>query len=141
MLLESIAYIRKTKGIASESFEDETVIINMNEGSYFNIKGSANEIWDYLKMDSSISNLNNYLKSVFSDVNSNEVETFINQLYNYGLIEKMNATQPERHNFDVENKKLFQTPEIELFTDMQELMLLDPVHDVDSVEGWPVKKK
>jgi hypothetical protein len=34
----------------------------------------------------------------------------------------------------------FVSPVIETFNDMEELLKLDPVHDVDSMEGWPLKK-
>jgi len=30
-------------------------------------------------------------------------------------------------------------PKIEIFSDMQDILLLDPVHDVDQ-SGWPILK-
>jgi hypothetical protein len=34
-------------------------------------------------------------------------------------------------------KKPFTDPVIEIYTDLQDLLLLDPIHDVDD-RGWPV---
>ena len=34
---------------------------------------------------------------------------------------------------------LFTTPTLEIFSDMQDILLLDPVHDVDE-RGWPINK-
>jgi hypothetical protein len=31
----------------------------------------------------------------------------------------------------------FDAPVLEKYTDMQDLVLLDPVHDFDAAEGWP----
>ena len=36
-------------------------------------------------------------------------------------------------------KSAFLPPEIDIFSDMQDILLLDPVHDVDE-SGWPILK-
>ena len=33
----------------------------------------------------------------------------------------------------------FVGPRLEKFTDMQHLILLDPVHEVDAGQGWPIR--
>ena len=34
----------------------------------------------------------------------------------------------------------FVAPRLETFTDMQHLILLDPVHEVDEGQGWPIPR-
>ena len=34
----------------------------------------------------------------------------------------------------------FVAPALHVYTDMQEFMLVDPLHDVDEVAGWPHAK-
>ena len=34
-------------------------------------------------------------------------------------------------------KQHFQSPEIQKFTDMEDLLLIDPIHEVDEEAGWP----
>ena len=34
----------------------------------------------------------------------------------------------------------FSTPVLETYTDMQDLLTLDPIHDVDPQQGWPIQK-
>jgi len=35
---------------------------------------------------------------------------------------------------------VFAPPVLEVYTDMQDLLLLDPIHDVDETVGWPSPK-
>ncbi len=38
-----------------------------------------------------------------------------------------------------ESKTPFQIPVLDVYSDMQDLLLLDPIHDVDET-GWPTPK-
>ena len=44
-----------------------------------------------------------------------------------------NATPPQQDNLN------FEKPVLQKHTDMQELLLLDPIHEIDE-KGWPSKK-
>jgi hypothetical protein len=66
-------------------------------------------------------------------------EDFITKLDGHNLlVETMNVEDIipnemiERTPFDI--------PIIEIYDDMKELLSLDPIHDVDSIQGWPLKK-
>ena len=52
------------------------------------------------------------------------------------------ATDAEKKKIDFIPKDVlidYSTPVVEIFSDMQEILLLDPVHDVDK-SGWPITK-
>ena len=50
-------------------------------------------------------------------------------------------TGPEvkNHDFELDADQDYQTPVIEVFDDLAELIMIDPLHEVDAERGWPVK--
>jgi hypothetical protein len=55
------------------------------------------------------------------------------------LVEDEGGTAVESSSFPP-GKVPFTAPVLHVYTDMQEFMLVDPLHDVDEVAGWPHAK-
>ena len=72
------------------------------------------------------------------------MSSFCAELEREGLIVSLDGTadsDPEP-SFDLpqpNNGQVFSPPVVEKYTDMQDLVLLDPVHEVDE-RGWPHAK-
>jgi hypothetical protein len=68
------------------------------------------------------------------------INQFIDRLISLNLL-KISSVIPEFQNSSnhLETKLIFLPPEIDIFSDMQDILLLDPVHDVDE-SGWPILK-
>ena len=68
----------------------------------------------------------------------NSINQFISELLQESLIAAIDQPQKSPIIKKEENKtKLtFEHPTIEKYDDMQELLLLDPIHEVDE-DGWP----
>ena len=66
---------------------------------------------------------------------SADVAAVIDELVAYELIAPGEpvATQPQSPGEGL----AYETPVVEAFTDMADVILLDPVHDVDATAGWP----
>jgi hypothetical protein len=65
-----------------------------------------------------------------------QVANFVTELIAEGLVvEASDRERGELPALDVGDGRL-DVPLIEKFTDMEDLLLLDPVHDVDA-RGWP----
>jgi hypothetical protein len=66
---------------------------------------------------------------------ADEVRAFVNRLLEHELLRAATeaTAAPEPPSEDLGP---YAAPVVEAFTDMQELVLLDPVHDVGA-EGWP----
>jgi len=77
----------------------------------------------------------------------NAVNSFITQLQQEGLvipIDNKLADSPLPNNWKEQitakkNKTVFNVPVLNKYTDMQDLLLLDPIHEVDAT-GWPSTK-
>lgn len=128
--------------VISETIGDETVIIDLEKGSYFSVKGSGSHIWGQLQQPASVRSILADLLSVF-DVQRVEALSHLVQIISYlrdeGLIALSSEPAVSRAiSVAPPDKMEFVAPSIEKFTDMEAMLLLDPVHDVDE-EGWPNK--
>ncbi len=131
--------------IATEIFDNEAVLINIPQGKYYSVRGNTGiRILEILQEPSGIDNILAVVRNEFdldNEINSlNEIEVFINQLENENIIvpaQEAVLFKPEQTDF----KRPYEKVELEIFDDMQELIMLDPVHDVESFKGWPQKKE
>jgi hypothetical protein len=115
--------------VVSEIFEDEAVVVNLEAGTYYSFRGSAPEVW---KMTGAGCNRQQIL-TVAEDPQA--TSAFLEFLESEGLIvpddlAPCNLPQPER---------LSGHPEYTKYDDMKDLLILDPIHEVDQ-RGWPHKK-
>ena len=136
--------------IVSETIDGEVVIVNLQEGYYYSLFNTATDIWN--RIEKGI-NRQNLIKELLDRYNcssediSKEINQFIETLQTEGLItietiEKPNYESPCLTKLtNPTEKKYFQPPEINKFTDMEELLLLDPIHEVDQEVGWPAAKE
>jgi hypothetical protein len=69
-----------------------------------------------------------------------DINNFVDQLIGVKIIKI--TSDIEKKPIDFNSKGIlvaYISPVIETFSDMQEILLLDPVHDVDKA-GWPISK-
>jgi hypothetical protein len=132
-----------TPTIAIEDFDNEIIIVNLEKGNYYSLRHSAFDAWNlfasgYTLQDSVNTIAENY--SLKPEDVTTTIESFLSQLTNESLLVPVQTqdTDPVSYTF---TQKDFQPPLLEVFTDMQELLLLDPIHEVKPQEqGWPFKK-
>jgi hypothetical protein len=125
--------------VISKQFDDEVVLANYDSGLYYSLADSGAAIWLALRAGASDQGIVASFTSRFPAASNAErdISAFIEQLLQEGLIasvEKGNETATP----SLAQLQEFQPPALERFDDLKELLLLDPVHDVDDA-GWPVK--
>ena len=129
--------------VVRECFEDEVVIINLENGNYYSLNGTGAEIWRELETGGAAVAVAAALAARYEAPKTmirQAVESFIRQLEEQGLVtetEAMVSVAPAAQP-PVESKAVFELPELAVFSDMQDLLLLDPIHDVDE-SGWPAR--
>ena len=130
--------------VVFEAFDEEIVAVNLDTGNYYSIAKSGPKIWMDLANGFSCEEIVDHLQSYYIDeqnVITSEVATFVDRL----VTEKLIVEAPERLNRNASvqelaaNKIPFEAPVIEDYADMQDLLMLDPIHEVDPA-GWPVAK-
>lgn len=126
--------------VVHESLDDEVVLIHLEKGSFYNFGKTGIDIWKGLMSGLTAEQLVTSLGDRYeaeSDTIATEVNRFIEKLSQEELIvadENAEAAIPEAAGVD--EKSPFELPVLEKFTDMQDLLLLDPIHQV-SESGWP----
>jgi hypothetical protein len=127
--------------VISETIDAETMIVNLATGHYFNVQGAGVELWECVVREESIDEIVARLEAVY-EAGSGEIEaavsTFLTELASEELIVPAeDLPRPAPAAPTPAAKRLpFTLPPVGKFTDMQDIILLDPVHEVEP-RGWP----
>ncbi len=132
--------------IVHENFGDETVIVNLDTGSYYSAQGTSSVIWRLVGEAVSEFEILRRVKAGFlgeSEVISSATARFLDQLVEEGLVVCEHVANDEAGSADSEvrdPKKEFSAPLLQKYTDLEEMLLLDPIHEVDD-QGWPGNRR
>jgi hypothetical protein len=131
--------------VVFEAFDEEIVLVNLDSGNYYSLSGAAPRILidltDGLSLDEVIHRVQGRHTGE-PEVIGAAVAAFVDRLVNEKvLIEAADhQAQPRAASSEAAGDRTpFQVPVIESYTDMQDLLMLDPIHDVDA-SGWPAAK-
>lgn len=146
-MMNVTGYFRiNTPTVVHEIFEHEVVAIHLDSGNYYSLNKNAAQIWSYLAQTTSTPEIVTALVETHqSDVRAIEqaVNRFLADLQQEQLIvsevapsEAMASPTSSTRPFSPRVTIPFELPLLRKYTDMQNLLLLDPIHDVDET-GWP----
>ena len=125
--------------VISETIDGETVMIDLRSGSYFSLDATAAAIWRGIEAGAPMPAIAAAVAAAQGapvDVVEADLARLAGELVAEDLIVAATdepAATPD--TFDAGSGP-YRTPSLDKFTDMQDLLLLDPVHDVDD-RGWP----
>jgi len=130
--------------IVHEIIDGEVVVANINNGNYYNISGLGTNIWEFLQLGAGYDDIIKTITAHYPNVDgaqiSSEINNFISELQKEELIPHISSASAQCAEAITKLPPTFVVPKFEKFTDMQALLLLDPIHEVD-VSGWPHEKK
>lgn len=128
--------------VVHETIEGETILINLETGTYYSLRGAGPEIWGSLVAGRSaadvVAELQHRYPAAESATVSDATERLIEQMLEEGLLadgEPRENSAPAEAGA-AESKAMFEPPKLERYTDMQYFLLLDPIHEVHD-GGWP----
>jgi len=132
--------------VIQEVLDGEAVIVNLTTGSYYSTDQSGATIWSLLAQGTTVPDIVAHLRRHHTDI-PNDVDELVKRwldvLESESLVvgepvEQATATQGPAGVALEEGKTKtpFMEPKIEKYTDMEDLLLLDPIHDVQET-GWP----
>ena len=131
--------------VHSQTFTDEVVVIDMETGLYFSLRGAAVDIWTAAVAGTGRDAIVGILEARYETVGPTiaiGVDRCLGELVDNGLLvvdPAASASVPDDRSSPAAARAPFEEPVIERFTDMQELLLLDPIHEVADT-GWPVPR-
>jgi hypothetical protein len=129
--------------VVSSVVDGEVVAINLDTGSYYNIAGAGTHVWMVVEGAASADEVTTRLADRYHmpvDEIAAVVTPFLGELLAEGLIRPAEGRgphpEPTAGDQREDGQAAFRAPILEKFTDMEDLLLVDPVHDV-SERGWP----
>ncbi len=128
--------------IVHEDFGGEVVVVNLKTGTYYGLNGTAAAIWQRIGGGLSATQIADGFAARYSgeaDAVRTAVAAFLDELQREALI---HPTAQPAAAVSSEPAALppgpFTPPAVQRCTDMEELLVLDPVHEVDAM-GWPAR--
>lgn len=126
-----------------EVIEGEAIIINMKMGHYYSTDQTGALIWELIAQNlDTVAMVARITDRFLGDPLEirRSLEDFLDQLIRENLIVSDSTAPISRLSGSSEstwdNKTPFVKPELHKYTDLQDLLLLDPIHEVDE-DGWP----
>ena len=142
-------YRVKSPPVVAETLDGEATIVDLESGTYYALNESGTLIWDQLIRGNSTDAVAEGLAARYAiepEASREAVDELARDLLERELIVPLgegDSVPPEAVNGAGRNgaarngsTPAFSPPKLSIYTDMQELLLLDPVHEVDEA-GWP----
>jgi len=129
--------------VVSEVIDGEAVIMNLKIGHYFSTDGSGGLIWNGIERGMSRDRILALLQATYDGAPAaiaQDLDRFLGELLAHELVRESEAASGAHADSPSPGtRRAFVAPTLNVFTDMKDLLLLDPIHDVDEV-GWPTVK-
>lgn len=141
--MSEVVYRINRPEVIDEQFEDEYVLVNLKTGVYYSLSLGGAVVWDVLHNPATADEIVQHVGALYAgepaDLAANvarilsdmEQEELVSGDANGNGRTARPATPPA-----AEPRSPFPPARLEKYTDMQALLLLDPIHQVDET-GWP----
>lgn len=132
------AFRQCDKDVSAERLNGDVIAVNLKSGAYFTLTGTAADVWTAFTSGATTSACLEALDNAYSmTVPREQVEELLTQCLGHGLITEVVATAAQALSLPNDHERLsWARPVLEIFDDLQDLILLDPIHDTSSL-GWP----
>jgi hypothetical protein len=107
--------------VVHEEFDGEIVVLNLQTGQYFGLNEAGATLWMAIESGSDPVAVSKTHGAAFSA-----------RLVELGLI-----VQSDETALPTQAQDFASAPSIEVYDDLSDLILADPIHDVDEEQGWP----
>ncbi len=128
--------------IIHEIIEGEAILINLETGSYYSTDQVGAVVWDWLEKGASVAHILKHITNTYAG-DTREMETSLRALLRQFQDERLIIADDSAAKNDAafqsrssSEKIPFVAPVLRKYTEMEDLLLLDPIHDVDAT-GWP----
>lgn len=128
------------RDVVCEMIDGELIIMNSKTGKYFSSDGVGPFVWSCvtggLTGKQTITAVAERCRVPATAI-ADDIQAFIESLEREDLI-RDGSMQPAASVAECSEGLTYSKPVLEIYSDMQDLLLLDPIHDV-SEDGWPMR--
>lgn len=132
--------------VVHETIDGEVVVVNLDKGDYYSFLATGADIWESLiqgkPTDRVLEDILDRYEGEPGQIQTS-IQEFLDKLQHEELIvpDASDASSDPSSSAAIANsvpqqKQLFEIPTLQKYTDMEELLALDPIHEVDEM-GWP----
>lgn len=140
-------YRINSPSVIYQDMDNEIVIIDLESGIYYSIEGFGITLWKMIDCHYSVNQILSLITEIFHGDSlkiRKEILIFVEILNTEGLISIVEDDVHSDLSLDetiikdlaIDKQTKWRELKLNRFTDMQDLLLLDPIHDAN-VEGWP----
>ena len=134
--------------VASEVINGEAIMMHHPSGDYFSANGIGAVVWQWIGETRSHDQIVRALEQSFPQSAGGirgALDAFLGDLLRHELIREIaSGDGPAPGAPSQQAAKLageFTSPILNVYSDMRDVLLLDPIHEVEEVSGWPMPKR
>lgn len=127
----------RSKAIIHEFLEDEIILADLDAGIYFSLRESAIPLWQLLLSGYSLEETVALFQTHYYTDTAVELKPFVQLLLAEQLLIETAACE-KTDTSHVFWPAMFKPPSLEKYEEMKNLLMLDPIHEVDE-QGWPIR--
>ncbi len=136
-------FVANTPAVASEIIDGEAIIMSLDSGSYYSSTGVGAAIWELILARRSTAHIKIAIQHAYEaneDVVETDLQAFLDNLLSENLVRAEPVDSAADGDELPKRAEPYVRPEIAAYTDMRDLLTLDPIHDTAEM-GWPIQKK
>ena len=134
--------------VVSDIIDGEAIMLHRTYGDYFSTDGVGGLIWQWIGEGQSRSQILNMLNARFSASLAEiatAVDSFLADLVAHKLVREVVEGDESAAETLIEPQTNpeaeFLRPTLHVYSDIRNMVLLDPIHDVDENIGWPMPRR
>lgn len=138
----SDVYAIASKDIVFESFDGEAVVLDLATGKYFGFTDTGSCLWEALSSGVPPESLIG-AATRSGQVSAADLDAFVARLLEFGLLAPAagQAAQPLSQALVVQLASAAEPAQVDIHDDLADLILVDPIHEVEEPQGWPAVKQ
>ena len=138
--------------VVSDIIDGEAIILHRGSGTYFSTDGVGSLIWQSIGDGQSRARILEMLSERFTTPRPEmeaAADSFFAELVSHDLAREItdggesaaqSAPKPNGAELSSMARARFVAPTLHVYQDIRKLLLLDPLHDVAEMAGWPIPK-
>lgn len=124
-----------------ERIDGEIIVISYNTGKYYSVNKHGSDLLYLIEMKVKRELWSEILKLNFQNFVENtettqKIDEFVEKCLNEKLLTSGETNIEKVELLNDYTRESWESPELRIFDDLTDILLIDPVHDT-SLEGWP----
>ncbi len=130
MNIHARLYINEEE-VCAKVMDGEAIIINLSNGIYYSLEGVGGTVWQMIELGYSLEEMIQAISAhhtVSSETVKLDVEKLVQEMVQENLIKVSNEQNPQKEtqNLEIQQNGSYESPTLNIYRDMGNLLALDP---------------